>query len=57
MCYGLVMDNQPDSELSFARPPIVEAVIERRFPDPIDIQTIEALRKRFELVPGNWTGS
>ena len=48
MWYSPVMDNQPDSELNFARPPIVEAVIERRFPDPIDLATIETLRKRFE---------
>jgi uncharacterized protein (TIGR04255 family) len=42
------MDNQPDLELNFARPPIVEAVIERRFPDPIDLSVIEDLRKKFE---------
>jgi uncharacterized protein (TIGR04255 family) len=42
------MNSQPDSELHFARPPIVEAVIERRYPDPIDLTTIESLRRRFE---------
>ncbi len=42
------MISQPASELYFARPPIVEAVIERRYSKPIDLATIESLRKRFE---------
>jgi uncharacterized protein (TIGR04255 family) len=37
-----------DSELHFARPPIVEAVIERRFANPISPETLESLRHAFE---------
>jgi uncharacterized protein (TIGR04255 family) len=37
-----------ESELSFPRPPIVEAVIERRFADPIKLDMIETLRRKFE---------
>ena len=48
MWYGTTMESQPELDLNFARPPIVEAVIERRFSDPIDLTVVEALRKRFE---------
>jgi uncharacterized protein (TIGR04255 family) len=45
---GTRMDSPPESELSFPRPPIVEAVVERRFATSIDINVIEALRRQFE---------
>ena len=46
--YAAIMTSQPDSELHFARPPIVEAVIERRYSKPIDLAIVESLRTRFE---------
>jgi uncharacterized protein (TIGR04255 family) len=43
------MDPDPmELELSFPRPPIVEAVIEHRFADAIAMDVVERLRKRFE---------
>jgi len=38
----------PATEEDYARPPIVEAVIERRFANPIDFEVVNELRRRFE---------
>jgi uncharacterized protein (TIGR04255 family) len=45
---GARMDSPTESELSFPRPPIVEAVVERRFATSIGMDVIEALRRQFE---------
>jgi uncharacterized protein (TIGR04255 family) len=43
------MDNQQtDEELGYPKPPITEAVIERRFATPLDPQELEKLRAEFE---------
>lgn len=40
--------DQADAEISFARPPITEAVIERRFAAPLSSDLLDQLRRRFE---------
>jgi len=37
-----------ESDLNFARPPIIEAVIERRFASPITTDVMTELRQKFE---------
>ena len=44
----LMVSGNADLELNFARPPIVEAVVERRFGSPVAIDVIDNLRRRFE---------
>lgn len=39
---------RPESELNFARPPIIEAVVERRFANSITREIMNALRRKFE---------
>jgi uncharacterized protein (TIGR04255 family) len=41
-------DDPGISEISFARPPIVEAVIERRFAEPFSHEVMEDLRRKLE---------
>jgi uncharacterized protein (TIGR04255 family) len=45
---GARMDSPTESELSFSRPPIVEAVVERRFATSIGMDVVESLRRQFE---------
>ena len=43
------MDSKPsDSGEDYARPPIVEAVIERRFISPIEYEVVDELRRKFQ---------
>jgi uncharacterized protein (TIGR04255 family) len=44
----LMANNHSDSELNFTRPPIVEAVVERRFGTPLSMDTMDNLRRKFE---------
>jgi uncharacterized protein (TIGR04255 family) len=43
-----VTDGAPVTGEDYARPPIVEAVIERRFANPIDFEVVNQLRRKFE---------
>ena len=42
-------DEQLGKKKGYHRPPIVEAVIERRFSNPIDFSVVNDLRRKFEL--------